>query len=301
MSVLNCTHEVEKDNRLAFLDCLSTKLDNRIITSVYVKETSGSDCLNYKSVCPQRYKTGLIKTLLHRGWTVSHNWETFQIEVRRIKQLLTDNDFPMKVIDAEVDKFIRGRRSMTSDANTEVHNGSPDATVKLYFRNQMTTSYKTDESKLHELVRRHLKPVAENTKVKLCIYYKTRKLQSLFVKNKSDEAGQQDPNLRHHVVYQYTCNKQGCNSLRYIGYTTCSLHERFRMHTQTGSIIKHLKETHRENRVPRSELLAQAKVIDFCNEKRRLIFLEAIYIKTERPELNSQTEGSDRILKIFVH
>ena len=68
MSVLNFTHEIEKDNRLAFLDCLSTKLDNRIVTSVYVKETSGSDVLNYKSICPQRYKTGLIKTLLHRGW-----------------------------------------------------------------------------------------------------------------------------------------------------------------------------------------------------------------------------------------
>ena len=99
---------------------------------------------------------------------------------------------------------------MTSDANTEDHNGSPDATVKLYFRNQMTSSYKTDESKLHELVRRHLKPVSDNTKVKLCIYYKTRKLPSLFVKSKSNEAGQQDPNLRHHVVYQYTCNKHGC-------------------------------------------------------------------------------------------
>ena len=110
MSVLNLTLEIEKDNRLAFLDCLSTKPDNRIITSVNVKETSVSDCLMYRRTCPQHYKSGLIKTLLLRGWIASHNWEILQIEVRRIKQLLTDNDSPMKITDAEIDKFIKGRR-----------------------------------------------------------------------------------------------------------------------------------------------------------------------------------------------
>ena len=167
----------------------SEPLVSFMYTDVMIRSSSLVDCLNYRSACPQPYKTCLIKTLLHRGWIVSHNWEIFHIEVRRIKQLLTDNDFPMKVIDAEVDKFIRGKRSATSDANTEAENSSQEATVKLYFRNQMTTAYKTDESKLHELVRRHLKPVSDNTKVKLCIYYKTRKLQSLFVKNKSNETG----------------------------------------------------------------------------------------------------------------
>ena len=81
MSLQNLTHGIE-DNRLFFLDCLATKLDNWKITCVYVKETSGSDCLNYRSIWPQCYKTGLIKTLLHRGWVGSHKCEILKIEVR---------------------------------------------------------------------------------------------------------------------------------------------------------------------------------------------------------------------------
>ena len=268
MSVQSFTHEIEKDNRIDFIDRLSTKLDNRILTCVYVKETSGSTYLNDRNICSQPYKTGLMKTLLHRGWIISHNWEIFQSEGRLIKQILTDNYFPMKVVDAEVDKVIRGRRSATSDASTEAENSSSEATVNLYLRNQITTAYKADDSKLYEMVRRHLRPVSDNTKVKRCFYYKTRKLQSLLVNNKLDEAGQQAPNLRHYVVYQHTCMElQGCSSLSYVGYTKCSLLDRFRMHTQTGSIMIRLQKKHLQIRVPRSELLAQAKVIDFCNEK----------------------------------
>ena len=35
-SILNFTHEVQKDNQLSFLDCLVTKLNNNFPTSVYV-------------------------------------------------------------------------------------------------------------------------------------------------------------------------------------------------------------------------------------------------------------------------
>ena len=45
ISVLKFTNEIGKDNRLVFLDCLSIKLVNQIITPVYAKETSRSDYL----------------------------------------------------------------------------------------------------------------------------------------------------------------------------------------------------------------------------------------------------------------
>ena len=58
-------------------------------------------------------------------------------------------------------KNLKQINCQASDANTEAENSLPEATVKLYFRNQMTTAHKTDESKLHELMRRHLKPVSD--------------------------------------------------------------------------------------------------------------------------------------------
>ena len=65
------------------------------------------------------------------------------------------------------------------------------------------------------------------------------------------------------------------------------------MHTQNGSIMKHLKECHEINKIPRKELLDDTR--------RKLFLAEAILIKQENPCLNSQAERCDRLLKIFVH
>ena len=35
--------------------------------------------------------------------------------------------------------------------------------------------------------------------------------------------------------------------------------------------------------------------------ERKLVILEALLIKEKRPSINSQAEGSDRILKILIH
>ena len=106
-SILNFTHEVEKDNQLSFLDCLVTKLNDSFQTSVYVKDTHNGDCLNYKSICSHSYKDGVIRTLLHRGKRVCSSEQMFQEEVKRIKQLLVDNNFSMKLIYDHVAKFTK--------------------------------------------------------------------------------------------------------------------------------------------------------------------------------------------------
>ena len=107
---------------------------------------------------------------------------------------------------------------------------------------------------------------------------------------------------KHHVVYQYACNLPGCNpDTKYIGYTACSVWERFKMHTQTGSIKKHLKDSHSINKPSRQELLDKTEILKTINDKRKLIITEAILIKNNKPLLNAQEEGADRLLKIFKH
>ena len=107
---------------------------------------------------------------------------------------------------------------------------------------------------------------------------------------------------RHHVVYSYSCNIDGCNSSQnYIGYTTCTVDERFRMHTQAGSIKRHLNTAHGINRVTKKDLISNVKILESCSNKGKLRMTEAICIKELKPNLNSQEEGCDRLLKIFKH
>ena len=121
----------------------------------------------------------------------------------------------------------------------------------------MTSNYKAEEKKLHEIIEKHVKPTNSESSVKLTIYYRNRKLKDMIIKNKPKRT--LDEQKRHHVVYQYSCNLAGCNAPQYIGYTTCTLYDRFGQHTQSGSIKKHRSEKHEILRTTRRELLQENK------------------------------------------
>ena len=216
----------------------------------------------------------------------------------RIKQVLTNN-YPMDIIEREIHKFMN---KVLPDTPRLENTTPPLEPLTFYYQNQMTSNYKTDEKKLKSLFSEHIHSVNEDSKVELVIFYKTKKLRSLFIKNKITPEVPLEK--KHHVVYQYKCNREGCNTFNptYIGYTTCTLYDRFGMHTQgSSSIKKHLTEAHSVTRVARRDLLESVKVLKHITDKRQLIMTEAILIKELKPSLNTQAEGCSKILKIFKH
>ena len=58
---------------------------------------------------------------------------------------------------------------------------------------------------------------------------------------------------------------------------------------------------HVTSTIARRELLEDTKMLRRCQERRTLIMTEAVLINEEKPSLNSQAEGCDRLLKIFIH
>ena len=73
----------------------------------------------------------------------------------RIKQLLTNNNYPMSVIDNAVKKFLDTKQVPAIEAN--VHRDS----INLYYQNQMTSSYKLVEKHLQKIIRKHVTPTDE--------------------------------------------------------------------------------------------------------------------------------------------
>ena len=73
----------------------SVGFQGRFRTAVYTKETNTGDSSNFKSACPERYKAGLIKSFLHRGYHVSSDWEIFHLKIERIQQIVTNNFFQL--------------------------------------------------------------------------------------------------------------------------------------------------------------------------------------------------------------
>ena len=159
----------------------------------------------------------------------------------------------------------------------------------------MTPNYKNDEQQLQRIVSSNVSTARDNQNLRLLIYYRNRKVRNLFIRNKT-----RDPNAstsdRHHVVYQYSCNREGCNASTYIGYTTTTIWDRFATHT---SIKNHLREAHSINRIPRKDIIKDVSILRTCSTRRDLIFAEALSIKEHNPSLNGQEEGSKKILWIF--
>ena len=219
-SVLKFTHELEKNKTINFLDVKITASHQALNTEVYVKPTNSGQCINFNSIAPTRYKTGVIKTLLNRAYKISSTYESLHLEIDRLKQLFTNNNFPMKIIDKEISNFLSKRFS------PENHNSEEPTTdpTKLYYRSQMSSQYKQEEKNLQDIITNNIKPV-NNQKIELMIYYKNKKLSNLLIRNNPHKDSEE-----HHVVYQYECPSGECEPPQtYIGYTTTTLKQRMHL------------------------------------------------------------------------
>ena len=71
-SVFNFTHELNKNNKISFLDVLiATNNYNNFTTSTNKKPSNNNSCtFNFKSECHFRYKKAIITNLIsHASWS----------------------------------------------------------------------------------------------------------------------------------------------------------------------------------------------------------------------------------------
>jgi hypothetical protein len=285
-SVLTFTYEIETCKTLHFLDVNLSRTGTFLDLGVYTKPTNTDECLNFESLCPIKYKTSVLRTFLHRAYAVTSSWDNFDTEIRRIKNLLVNNGFPIQLVDQNISKFLQSKLN-------PINKCVEPKDITLMYRNQFTSTFKHDEQNLKRVISKNVTTVDPAKKVQLLIYYQNRKLKSLLIRNKLHKS-----NADARVVYQYECNEVGCHSNKYIGYTTCSLAKRFYMHVQSGAIRFHNKNAHNVKPLTR-QLLQCTKVIYRGQSKNDLTIAEALLIKKERPTLNLQDEGLMRVLKIF--
>ena len=116
-----------------------TRGSNGLLTSDYIKTTYDNQTLIYVSIIPLEYKVFTIKTLLHRGSAVSGSWSAFHAEETRTKCLLNNNNFPIKLVDKEIQKFVNSKGEIIE---TKVKND-----LNLYYCNRMTEHHEKEEKR----------------------------------------------------------------------------------------------------------------------------------------------------------
>ena len=92
------TNEVENDGILAFPDIRVFRESGKFLTSIHRKATFSGIYSNFNSYIPEEYKSGLIRTLLFRSFSLVSNEELFHKEVEKLKETLHKNAYPTKFV-----------------------------------------------------------------------------------------------------------------------------------------------------------------------------------------------------------
>ena len=91
---LSFTMELE-DGKLPFLGMVIIRNGRRLDTKVYVKPTDTGLLLHlYQSHVDVKYKHSLLKTMLHRAFKLSSNWQFFHQECERLKMVFARLHYP---------------------------------------------------------------------------------------------------------------------------------------------------------------------------------------------------------------
>ena len=294
--------------KIPFLDVLIDSNENdRYITSVYTKPSKTDECLNYASEAPDKYKEGIIKTLLKRARRICNTEDNFTTECSRIKKLMINNGYPNMVVDRIIKMFIDKERTIDHQSNIS---SDPDSNpvldnrrVKVFYKNQYHKNYKIDEKALRNILKQHILELT--IKIDLIIYYKAKKMCEKLMKNNLNSL-QTPHHMKSRLVYRFTCNKGECLSLskksEYIGMTTCILKDRFSKHRYQGAIFEHFVSKHdgAANRPNLEDLLSCTEILYQENNPILLHIFKALHIKNLAPNLNNISDDF-YCMKLNIH
>ena len=99
------TCELEENNRLPFLDTYVVRYINKYVTTVYHKKTFTGVYLNWNSLTSRKYKIGLINCLLNRIHRICTRSEDRNLEIARLKSILSKNEYPADIVNKTIQKF----------------------------------------------------------------------------------------------------------------------------------------------------------------------------------------------------
>ena len=242
-------------NKLPFLDVLVEHKEEQYHTTVYKKPTNAGLCLNGNSQCTETYKMSVISSYVNRAYKTTKTWKDFDQEIRHIKQTLVNNDYSNTIIDEYIKKFLTNKQREESN-NEQLHTTYLD----LYYKSQYHENYKTDERIMREIINTNIKSTKSGEKVRLIIYYKSKKTSNLVIKNNPKPTG---TDLQQtNVIYEFSCplsHGDATSPRKYIGMTTTTLSRRLTHHLQKGSIKEHYQHFHQQT-ITRQEIVKNTKI-----------------------------------------
>jgi len=282
------TIEREKNNKIPFLDTCVTRNINNFTTSIYHKPTFTGVYLNWTSLTSRKYKISLIYCLCDRIWKICQIPEERDIEFKKLKATLAKNEYPEKIIDQEITKFIKNRTPNQLEQQTPDLQQQEQQEAQEKEKRYIVLPY--SNNKADEFANR-LTKLVNNTldKVELKVAFKApNEIGKMFPFKDNIK----DKRMLSGVVYHIKC--ETCNQ-SYIGITERILMLRIKEHNAPNkpnnkyetAVQMHVREN------PTHKMDANnIEVIDRANTTKKLELKEMLHINKHKPELNTQHAAS---------
>ena len=156
-----------KNNCLSFLDVLVTREGDTFSTSLYRKPTFSGLYTNFYSYISEKYKKGLILSLLFRIFAFTITWDKFHCEVEFLRVIFKKNFYPEHFFDKCIKMFLDKRMRVTH--TVEKH----ELKISLPFMGKYSNQVK---KKISSLASEFL---SGKTKINV-VWTSPRKLRNLF-------------------------------------------------------------------------------------------------------------------------
>mmetsp|Transcript_3349 Transcript_3349/g.6053 ORF Transcript_3349/g.6053 Transcript_3349/m.6053 type:complete len:409 (-) Transcript_3349:195-1421(-) len=102
------TMEREKNGVLAFLDLKMERVGEKVVTSVYRKDTHTFRYLHWRSNHPKKTKLGVMKCLIHRAHRLCDREEDLRWELGFLKDQFISNGYPVREVDRVFASYVPG-------------------------------------------------------------------------------------------------------------------------------------------------------------------------------------------------
>ena len=271
------TADLEKDNKLNFLDITVEKCNTGFTTSVYRKRTFSGLGISFFSFDVLKFKYNAVKSLLFRAFKISSTYTLMHNEFQFLKKYFFNNGYPKELIDNEISNLLNKKFSKKDNIYTVPK-------LKMY----ISMPYLGKQSlKMKFEILKYLQDMYPYILLNI-VFTNNNKIRNLFKYKENLPAF-----MRSMVIYNFCCAQCGAS---YVGSTKLTLNSRIAQHAgkscRTGNCIlhpsfSHIRE-HSHSICGKDVKSNEFSIIDSCNSEYYLRILESIYIKTRNPDLNDR-------------
>ena len=263
-TAIKFTMEVENGGMLPFLGIQSLNRAPRIDTKVFAKPTNSGLLLHYHSRVDNRYKRGLLTTMLDRAYRLSSSWSYFTEKCERLKSVFSKLKYPKHLVDSIVKSFLNLRVADQSPLQSKSTTKNTTRVVMPFKDQESANIVKTQLKDLSVKIQTIDQPVF--TSRKIAQEFPTRELKPQLINQQC-------------VVYNFKCDQ--CDA-GYVGYTRGHLSVRVDGHrSKTSSVRKHYDNRH-AGRIP-DELHNCFNLLQNCQNKFDCLVNEMLLNKQLRP------------------